>query len=459
VRLALILWASVLAAQHSDPAPPAYRPFRYDEDWSALANGSQHGDWLDTLKYIPFGVRGWYVTLGGEIRERFELLDEPGFGTGPEDRNGYFLQRYLLSGDFHFGERFRFFEELQSGLENGRNGGPRSTDADTLGLHQAFLDWRLVRTGEASVTLRVGRQELGFGSGRLIAPAEGLNVRRSLDGARLMVTTGKFVWNATALRLVKTSDGVFDDPPDHTQTYWGAGVVAPNPWWKGTHVALHYHGLDKKNSVYEKGAGRAIRYTLGLRAWKNEGAWDFNYEGFAQWGSFRGMPIRAWAFSQDTGYTLEGGRFRPRFGVRSDIASGDQGAGDRALRSFDPLFPAAPVYSGPSGLLGPTNLIDLTPTIRLPLGRTVSVGVESSCFWRESLGEGVYSPFITPIRRGESNPKRYVATAPSATIGWQADRHTLFSLIYTHFFAGGFFEIARPARDVNYVAASMSYRF
>jgi hypothetical protein len=176
--------------------------------------------------------------------------------------------------------------------------------------------------------------------------------------------------------------------------------------WKGGKVAIHYHGLDRKNAVFEKGAGRAIRQTLGLRVWKNEGAWDFNYEGFAQWGSFRGIPIRAWALSQDTGYTLGVGRFRPRFGLRSDIASGDHGPSDRALRFFDPLFPAAPVYSGPSGLLGPKNLIDITPTIRIPLRRNLSLALESSSFWRESLGDGIYSPFIAPIRLSDSNPKR-----------------------------------------------------
>ena len=187
VRSALLLWASTLVAQQVDVSRPAYQVFRYDEDWSSLADSSRRGDWLDPLKYISLGRPGWFLTLGGEIRERFELLDEPGFGTGPEDQNGYFLQRYLLSGDFHFGDRLRFFGEVQSGLEYGRTGGGRPTDIDKLSLHQAFVDWKLARSADHSITLRVGRQELGFRSGRLISPAEGLNVRRSMDGARLMV--------------------------------------------------------------------------------------------------------------------------------------------------------------------------------------------------------------------------------------------------------------------------------
>jgi len=69
-----------------------------------------------------------------------------GFGTGPADQSGYFLQRYLFSSDFHLGPRFRVFTELQSAFEEGRKGGPRPTDVDHLDLHQAFLDLQIAGT-------------------------------------------------------------------------------------------------------------------------------------------------------------------------------------------------------------------------------------------------------------------------------------------------------------------------
>jgi hypothetical protein len=88
---------------------------------------------------------------------------------------------------------------LQSGLEEGRTGGPRSTDADLLDGHQGFVDCRILTGKSAQLTVGIGRQEVGFGSGRLIAPAEGLNLRRSMDGARIMADFGKIVWSASAL--------------------------------------------------------------------------------------------------------------------------------------------------------------------------------------------------------------------------------------------------------------------
>src|SRR5437868_3992220 len=88
-----------------------------------------------------------------------------------------------------------------------------------------------------------------------------------------------------------------------------------------------------------------------------------------------------------------------------------------------------PCLLGPLRVLGPTNLIDLSPSVRLQLGKTLSLVTESSSFWREKLRDGIYDPSVAPVRLGTVNQARYVATAPSATVSWQATRHTFYSVI------------------------------
>jgi hypothetical protein len=119
---------------------PALIPLRYDEDWTLLANPDCNKEALDKLKYIPLGRKDWYLSTGGEIRFKYENYDNPGFGTDLESANGYIPQRYLLHTDWHFGRRFRLFTQFQSGLEEGRHGGPRLTDKHIADLHQAFVD-------------------------------------------------------------------------------------------------------------------------------------------------------------------------------------------------------------------------------------------------------------------------------------------------------------------------------
>src|SRR5262245_55766100 len=69
-----------------------YQPLRYGEDWSYLSDQTKRSEDLDRLKYIPLGTSdepGWYLSLGGEARVRYEYFSEFNFGAGPQDDNGY----------------------------------------------------------------------------------------------------------------------------------------------------------------------------------------------------------------------------------------------------------------------------------------------------------------------------------------------------------------------------------
>src|ERR687884_614637 len=107
-------------------ALPTYKQLRYEEDWSYLHDETARSDALDRIKYIPLRDKeGWYLSIGGEVRERYERFSNPSWGQEPKDDNGHLLQRYMLHADLRLGARTRFFIQIKSGLENGRNGGPR----------------------------------------------------------------------------------------------------------------------------------------------------------------------------------------------------------------------------------------------------------------------------------------------------------------------------------------------
>src|SRR5947208_280656 len=179
--------SGALPAQNIDStaslAPPPFKKVRYDENYEYLRDPLRRADYLDAIKFIPLNTnKHWYLTLGGDIRERYEYFHNNLWGRGPQDQDGYLLQRYMVHADAHFGDRFRFFTQFKSGLGDGRNGGPRPTDRDDFDLHQAFFDVRVSWSDVDSLTLRAGRQELAYGSSRLISFREEPNVRRSFDG-------------------------------------------------------------------------------------------------------------------------------------------------------------------------------------------------------------------------------------------------------------------------------------
>ena len=98
----------------------------YDEHNRYFSNPACRTQLLDRLKFLP--LRGdddaYYLSFGIWIRERGEYVSNPNWAATPPG-SIYALQRYLLHGTLQLGERFRFFGELASSLENGRNGGPR----------------------------------------------------------------------------------------------------------------------------------------------------------------------------------------------------------------------------------------------------------------------------------------------------------------------------------------------
>src|SRR5436190_7499446 len=187
----LLAAVTAVGAETESFAPPPYKQLRYDENYHYLRDASRRTDFIDALKYIPLNQEGdWYLTLGGEIRERYEYFHNWNWGDGPQDENGYLLQRYMIHADAHFTDHFRIFTQFKSGLEDGRNGGPRPTDEDHFDLSQLFADGKLAWEEKDSFTLRLGRQEMSFGSSRLISVRESPNVRRSLKVHRGILPWG-----------------------------------------------------------------------------------------------------------------------------------------------------------------------------------------------------------------------------------------------------------------------------
>ena len=64
--------------------PPGYKMLRFDENYSYLTNQANRTDLFDPVKYIPLRQDHplWYLSIGGELRERYEGHYDPNFGIG-----------------------------------------------------------------------------------------------------------------------------------------------------------------------------------------------------------------------------------------------------------------------------------------------------------------------------------------------------------------------------------------
>jgi hypothetical protein len=178
--------------------------------------------------------------------------------------------------------------------------------------------------GLGTLTLRPGRQELAFGSGRLVDVREGPNVRRTFDGGRLLLQTPAWRVEGFVMRPVQDERGVFDDGSKTSQALWGVYSVGTLPRLSFGKIDLYYLGFQDDQAVYAQGAGSETRHTLGLRLWGTPNAWDYNWEINYQWGTFGAGDIQAWTVAANTGYTWTAKAWQPRVGLSTNIASGDE---------------------------------------------------------------------------------------------------------------------------------------
>ncbi|MGC3958489.1 MAG: alginate export family protein [Verrucomicrobiota bacterium] len=437
---------------------PVFETLRYNEDWSVLRAKPSSTDPLDALKYIPFDTNGTlYASLGGEARLKYELYSEPVFNQKPADDDGFLLQRYLLHADLHATPYFRIFGQLQSSLEDYRNGGPRPTDRDDLDLHQAFADVRAPLRDDDTVTLRAGRQEMAYGSQRLVSVRESPNTRLAFDAVRVLTQFGGWRADAWLGQPVEIDHGIFDDQRISETTFWGGYVTGPIECVSGLHADFYYLGLSRDNARFARGTADETRHSIGTRFFGKHAALDWNFEFVGQFGAFGSADILAWTAASDTGWTFADAPAKPRVFLRADIASGDHGGS--TLGTFNPLFPRG-AYFNEASLIGPQNLMDLQPGVDVTLTRTLKLTASCDFVWRESLDDGVYGVALNLQVPPGASRERYVGTFPSLALSWQAQRHLNFTVNYVAYLFGDFVTQTQPTqRNGNYVSAVATFRF
>jgi Alginate export len=325
---------------------PVYQLDRSEEDWSTLCrqvNGRR--DLWDPFKCVERRRPFWYASFGAELRGSYEVYRDYNWGSGPQARSGYYLNRLIGHADFHLGQSARIFAELQSGLELGRNGGPSpSIDEDKLDLSQLFLELRpSTRQHRVPIAARIGRQDFNYGDGSLVSLRD-LNVRRPFDGIKLILQRQDWRIDLFAAKPIVTSPGFFDDAPDHTQTFWGIWATGTKEQSFLRQLDFYYLGLDRKNAQFDQGTARERRNTLGINTHETNREFSLLQEGDLQFGTFGAGRLLAWKLAQGVSYSLPRVRYHPVLELQGAISSGDKNPQNANLQTFDPLFPAGLYY-------------------------------------------------------------------------------------------------------------------
>lgn len=262
------------------------------------------------------------------------------------------------------------FVQAQDARAWGFEGSTISNEANT-DLHQGWMELKGgVEERELSGSVRAGRQEISWGSQRLIGGLGWAPTARSFDALRLQGKAGRFSADAFVAVLAPPSEFSYTDGMDMVQveqtrgTQLAAGLLA-----FAAHEALNIEAMVLSDFADASMAAPTRDHTIvdfGARLWgKPFGGLKYEAEGHAQVGHNGAAEHRAWAWAANLAYVQGKGRVKPGAKLGYAMASGSScgggydPAGDCGSSDFFNFYPTNHMHYGLVDLMGWRNMRDL----------------------------------------------------------------------------------------------------
>lgn len=450
----IILLLFVLTGIHAQ-TPSHFSFLRYDDHFSYLENENHEGLYYK-MKYIPVGQnRENYLSTGGEVRYQYINTYNEKWGDDLNGSDGYLMARYLAHA--HLYTRYiRLFFQLQSSFAYSKPD-VSPVDENPLDVHQLFTEVIFIQQQDSQLFFRLGRQEMLFGSQRLVSVREGPNSRLAFDGGIVTYASANTNNCLFYTHLVANRSGVFDDHFNTAAKLWGNYLVLKNiPFFKN--IDLYYLGLYKKQAAFNDASGKEVRHSTGIRIWKNKGSWQYDFEAVYQFGEMAGKIINAWTLSSNTSYQFSNIKFSPVAGLKTEIISGDRHANDNKLETFNPLYPKG-AYFGLVALIGPSNLFDVHPSLKININKRITTGIDYDFFWRWSTNDGIYAPNVQLLYESQGLSEKFIGTQLAADINYDVNGFLSLTAEAAWFNAGPFIKEAGTGKDYYYGALTAQFKF
>ena len=306
--LVLLAWAGTARAQVAPAAPEAVAV----------------GDW----KLVPVAE----ARIRGEYRRDLDTGDR-----------GILVERARLGADAERGPVEMRIVLQDSRLWNLGAGSDALGQPRPLAQIGAYEAWVEAHTSSAHPSfVRVGRQAVTWGEGRLLGASDWSPTGRSIDAARGRLAVGNWAFEALAASL---SDPV------------APGGSALDPLFAVELYGLaRFAQLDPAASL--EGSVRGETYTPSLRLHGDAHGWTWGAEGALQLGRAASFvqDRLAWATAGHVAYAFEHVLLSPSVRLGGSYASGDHGG--TVYHAFDPMLPDAHRWYGAMDLFGWSNEVE-----------------------------------------------------------------------------------------------------
>lgn len=410
--------------------------------------------WMMATAALPFlfptqsvHAQGYEVAPGVhmdlEWRGRAEARENRDFNSAWDDEESGYLNRVRLGVTARLGPGV--FAYLQ-GQDARRTGGLRTVQRaqGVTTLHQAYLD--LPGFLDPHISLRVGRQEISLGEGRLVSPSNWSNLGRVFEAGRITYRNAGYALDLLSGWLVRDD---YMPPGTPAQLLHGFYLT-----WEGAAAKEIYSLLKVRGGTLYTFGGRVCTPAV-------PGRMDWMLEAAYQTGKLFSRSRSASAAVASVGYSVPR-RWNPRLGIEYAYASGDDDPNDNKVNTFDPLYGTRHEIHGIIDYCAWRNLRDLRLWASAEPLEKLALSLDYHLFRLSSSRDAWYN--APEAAGGLQDPTGAAGTDVGQEVDlvarYSLSRRVALSAGYAHFFAGSFIQRVQGRAsdsDWGYVQATVTF--
>jgi hypothetical protein len=466
-------------------APPRKKPqsspwklMFFDNDFSDK-NDPNH-QWLpgEQLKDMPvdqggllgFLPEGSKFSTGGELR--FRQMDEVNRLPAPPARADYQLWRWRQYWDLKVGDGLRFYVEGIDASVDNKSTAVLGIDVNRWDLQNALFDVRMFEINDQGVWFRTGRQELSYGSQRLISPLDWANTRRNFEGFKFFSKGDVWDFDLWLTRPVNTAtpgDGpvsYFGDHFDSTNlnhTFCGSWLAYKGVkdqiidlywiWdWNTQFMAYNFTGGNRHTF-----GTRWIRHFPERAGDKAVRTWHGEMEGAFQCGDDFGKNVNAGFVVAGIGCTWNDLLWEPDLWVYNDYASGSNNINGGTTNTFAQQYGLVHAFLGQIDNIGRQNINDIN--CKFTLKPTPKLNAQTQYHWFDLANTGDVLYTVTGQPFGKPNTGKHVGEELDFVATYTFNPNFNVQAGYLYFWYGPMVENNSPRANAAqfYLMTTFSY--
>ena len=454
----------------------------------------------------PLSFLDGKVTFDVQERVRWEIRENNFDFNDSVDSltdDNWLLQRFRLGVLLKPASWLRVYAQAQDSREflSGRPHNPGQLGAegdDAFYLRQGYVE--IANYAKCPWGLKIGRQVLDYGDGRLIGSGDWLNISTSFDAVKLRYQQKDWSLDAFASTLAAITRSEYNQSDFLNGTETHREQVFSGLYFSTTALSvqttdlyvLHLH--ENTNALYQPTAlGDTNFLTFGVRVKSKPGVFhdepfvcgkamadgkstpppapapaprpvgfEYDAEIAFQTGKVRGLDLTAFAVHGHAGYTFDVA-WLPHLGMGYAYGSGDRDPADRNIETFQNLFPSNHPPYGAMDVFSWQNMHDAAFTAKIQPCKSVWIQAEFHAFWLASTDDVWYrangSSAVRPLTPAARTASNYAGSEVDLVVNWSVRKELTVQAGYAHFFAGDYLggTGAQDDADFGYVQATIAF--